>query len=578
MPQDFDPYYKWLGVPPDEQPPDHYRLLGIRRLESDLDVISHAADRQMAHVRSFQSGNHAEDSQRLLNEISGAKICLLNAESKAAYDAKLRSILARKRVPTGPAKPSLIVRPITDQPPTGALPEVQSPEPKYGTAERLKSKRTQRTVPIALTLAAAAVVLVIGLFLFSSRQDPQRTAAKVEPSRQSRRTSEPPPSPSRKPPANIGKPPAGEPAIPTDLDSENAPIESPPDSAVAPGDATAPSVTDAESTPDPPPSEPDPVVRKQPVPDAESRDAAWERIRQLYGKELDQAKSREERLAMSQKLLETGRKEKDPLHRYVLLDQAATLAAEAGDFSIVSVAIDELSTSHAIHDVERKAEILIDRGESSKTPVEQARLARAMFAVYASAVMSDDYQTASRLLEAAIELARSSRSSGLVKCLSIKKEELEQLSGAHAEVEAATALLDDNPIDPAANLTVGQFLCFLKDDWKEGIPFLARSRLQEIKNLATIELENPVSLDIQLNLADGWLALAGAHEGLSAKHVKQRAAHWYRKALPKLEGLDKVRGGKSVSRNPSHDPASDRRPARRDDRRGRAQRSNRPPQ
>ena len=25
----FDPLYKWLGIPPDEQPPHHYRLLGI---------------------------------------------------------------------------------------------------------------------------------------------------------------------------------------------------------------------------------------------------------------------------------------------------------------------------------------------------------------------------------------------------------------------------------------------------------------------------------------------------------------------------------------------------------------------
>jgi len=50
----FDPYRKWLGIPPEEQPPDHYRLLGIARFESDPDVISNAADRQMVHVRSYQ--------------------------------------------------------------------------------------------------------------------------------------------------------------------------------------------------------------------------------------------------------------------------------------------------------------------------------------------------------------------------------------------------------------------------------------------------------------------------------------------------------------------------------------------
>ncbi len=54
----FDPYYHWLGIPPDEQPPTHYRLLGIQALESNRQVIQNAADRQMAHLRTFASGKH----------------------------------------------------------------------------------------------------------------------------------------------------------------------------------------------------------------------------------------------------------------------------------------------------------------------------------------------------------------------------------------------------------------------------------------------------------------------------------------------------------------------------------------
>ena len=39
----FDPYHKWLGIPPEEQPPNHYRLLGLPPFEADLDVIDAAA-------------------------------------------------------------------------------------------------------------------------------------------------------------------------------------------------------------------------------------------------------------------------------------------------------------------------------------------------------------------------------------------------------------------------------------------------------------------------------------------------------------------------------------------------------
>ena len=78
MSDSFDPYYTWLGIPPDEQPPDHYRLLGLRRFEDNTDVISNAADARMGFLRTFQTGARAAHSQRLLNELAAAKICLLN--------------------------------------------------------------------------------------------------------------------------------------------------------------------------------------------------------------------------------------------------------------------------------------------------------------------------------------------------------------------------------------------------------------------------------------------------------------------------------------------------------------------
>ena len=86
----FDPYHKWLGIPPEEQPANHYRLLGLRAFETDPDVIQAAADQRMAHLRNYQTGQHADLSQRLLNEVAAARVCLLNPGKRAAYDAKLR--------------------------------------------------------------------------------------------------------------------------------------------------------------------------------------------------------------------------------------------------------------------------------------------------------------------------------------------------------------------------------------------------------------------------------------------------------------------------------------------------------
>ena len=92
----FDPYRKWLGIPNWEQPPNHYRLLGINLFENDPDVIETAADRQMGHIRNYQGGKHSELSQRLLNELSAARLCLLTPEKKKAYDAKLHAELTAR--------------------------------------------------------------------------------------------------------------------------------------------------------------------------------------------------------------------------------------------------------------------------------------------------------------------------------------------------------------------------------------------------------------------------------------------------------------------------------------------------
>lgn len=86
----FDPYYKWLGISPKDQPPNHYRLLGVDEFEPDADVIAAAADRQMAYVRQCASGEYADAAQKLLGELATARLALLNPQKKEEYDALLR--------------------------------------------------------------------------------------------------------------------------------------------------------------------------------------------------------------------------------------------------------------------------------------------------------------------------------------------------------------------------------------------------------------------------------------------------------------------------------------------------------
>ncbi|HEX5102658.1 MAG TPA: hypothetical protein VFV87_02535 [Pirellulaceae bacterium] len=112
MAQAFDAYQAWLGIPPHEQPPNHYRLLGLLLFESNPALIDSAASRATAQVRGFQSGPYKLVAQRVLGEIAGARQCLLEPGHKAAYDRELQARMQGGAAAPGPALAPQIVPPM----------------------------------------------------------------------------------------------------------------------------------------------------------------------------------------------------------------------------------------------------------------------------------------------------------------------------------------------------------------------------------------------------------------------------------------------------------------------------------
>ena len=79
----FDPYHAWLGIPQWDRPVNAYRLLGIEVFEGNRKVIEAAANRQMAYLQELSSGDeHIEEAQKLLGQVSKARVVLLNPGKK----------------------------------------------------------------------------------------------------------------------------------------------------------------------------------------------------------------------------------------------------------------------------------------------------------------------------------------------------------------------------------------------------------------------------------------------------------------------------------------------------------------
>ncbi len=208
MADSFDPYLRWLGIRDPQRPPNHYRLLGVDLFENDSDVIAVAADRQMAHVRTFQTGQLAELSQRLLNELAVARICLLKPEKKAAYDAQLKKqlggvavagrpkpqpaaatdlpVAARVAVPTGDemATGGNRVAVAEEFPDFASFASASSPTDRAASSatNRSNSKksafaaRRKKSLAPWIGLALAGILLVIGVIVVQSMNEPAHVA------------------------------------------------------------------------------------------------------------------------------------------------------------------------------------------------------------------------------------------------------------------------------------------------------------------------------------------------------------------------------------------------------------------
>ncbi len=157
MSDSLDAYHKWLGIPPSEQPPNAYRLLGLRPFEPNAEVIQNAVDRQTIHLRTFQLGEHAAASQRLLNEVAAARLTLLDPDKKAQYDQQLSAEL----------KPAVPI-PVMQASPSGEPALLGVPRPP-GTSplQPVARRRSRRLSALLCALLAAIILLVAAVYVLS---------------------------------------------------------------------------------------------------------------------------------------------------------------------------------------------------------------------------------------------------------------------------------------------------------------------------------------------------------------------------------------------------------------------------
>lgn len=558
----FDAYYKWLAIPPEDQPPHHYRLLGLKLFESDPDVIEASADRQMTHVRSYQAGRHADLSQRLLNEIAAAKRVLLDAPSKADYDAQLK----RERDNSRQKGLQEVALP-TAQPParatetaSGAARAEPSPALAGPVVRPAPSPRSRSSQPLLLggIAAAVALLLVAGIALallrpwaaFRTGREARTQAADPHdsPPTESNRNDETSEERDDEEDQALAllSPPSEPPARPKPSDETGS---------NAPPTAEQPEPTDDPEKSEEPKPEEEPKTKEEPkppvglepegpqklsIPSNAERAAARKRIDAIYP--VDQADSMPAKAEMAGRLMQTARDTRDDaVAKFVLWNMARELAAAAGDIHTALAAIAELDAQFAIDADAVRFATFRDAAGATVPPAAKRATISAGLEMIDRLVADNRYREAAALAELLLKPARKTDDRGLLSAVLQRRRSIEDLHDQFQHAEAAFDALRQDPEDAEANLVAGKFAAFVKGDWKTGLPLLARGSDRQLRAAASAELDDAAQPQEMLRIADTWWQEADRQSHPAAGELRWRAKSWYRKALPSLDGVDSAR-------------------------------------
>ncbi|MGQ9915123.1 MAG: hypothetical protein ACUVQQ_12335 [Thermogutta sp.] len=297
-------------------------------------------------------------------------------------------------------------------------------------------------------------------------------------------------------------------------------------------------VTVSQLPPAPPPAVA--ADARLPIPPRSDQAQAKLALQQKYRKELADANRPETRSLLARTFMNEANQEHDNTLRYVLRTEARDLAISAGD-PFLAVEIGEVIAAEYRRDVwEVHVETL---GEIRKSKLLTARepALTVLQSLTRSAVREDRYDAAKALADIGEGIAQEARDVVMRDAFKQLSERAVSLMAAYQAIQDALAALQTNGDDPAANEAVGRFHCLVKQDWKTGLPYLAKAEHAVLRAAARNDSTAPTSPAAQLRVADDWWALAESLEGSEQAAVRRRAGYWYLKTERFQSGENLVR-------------------------------------
>lgn len=262
-------------------------------------------------------------------------------------------------------------------------------------------------------------------------------------------------------------------------------------------------------------------------------------LRQAYHAQIAGGNSAARRLAAAELVKQSSTTE-DPAKQLAALRIAGQLAAEAGDLSLAMQTCDTMGAHFPIDKLAAKAGLLGQAAASARGPGKYGELAGLCQTAGFEAIAADDYDSGLKMAALAKTCAQNSGEKRHMKEAEFLDAEMNRCRDGFARVKQFEEILRRTPGDPVASFAVGQFLCFVKNDWEAGLLLMAHGTNVMLKSAVITEInKTPKTADDQIALGNSWRDLAEAASDEDKIHYLQRARYWYLKGLANSKEQDR---------------------------------------
>jgi len=278
------------------------------------------------------------------------------------------------------------------------------------------------------------------------------------------------------------------------------------------------------------------------VPGLAAQEAGVARVRDIFSIDYHDT-SYNARRSLARKLIDQGDQTlRDTDAKYVLLREARDVAANAGDIPTAFEAIDRTAAAFPISKLRERIGVLKVATPLLVSPAANEQVVSMCVDLVDQCVIEDDYDPAESLLEVAADAATRTNKRAYSSWVNWKLARVRERRAVFEKAKPAADRLKQWPDDAQANTVMGDYICIARKDWDTGLPMIAKGADMSFGILAEKDLQCPDdrSRD-QYVMAEAWWAWAEKTTDPDRRAgYRTRAAFWYRRALPELDGLDKA--------------------------------------